>query len=255
VIARFSEALRLLWRHLGLFSAIILTVWLPGNILLDSVAYYYKGAGDTNFLSTVRASMWIEAIFGPLYIAALVYALSQIKRGRSVSYKEAMAVGFKKWGLLFGARFVAGIFIALGLVALIVPGIILFVRYSLLDGVVVLEEGKLTSNARARSTALTSGRRWQIFWAAILFFPLFAVASFTLYLPLGFIEPLNIMPVEVVLDCVLDIIYAIIQIVIFLFYWEATSHERRAEPDAAPNGGPAAVVASPSIIDGPPSVS
>ncbi len=33
MIAKFYEAFRLLWRHLGLFTAIVLTVWLPGNIL------------------------------------------------------------------------------------------------------------------------------------------------------------------------------------------------------------------------------
>jgi hypothetical protein len=33
MMAKFAEAFRLLWRHLRLFTGIILTVWLPGNIL------------------------------------------------------------------------------------------------------------------------------------------------------------------------------------------------------------------------------
>ena len=149
--AKFSEAFRLLWRHLGLFTTIILTVWLPGNILLNYVAYNVEGSSDMGFLGVMKMSMWIETIFGPIYIGALVYALFQIKSGQTVTYKEAIVVGFKKWGPLFAARFIAGFFIGLGFLALIVPGIILTVRYSFLDPVVILEEVKVTTNARSRS--------------------------------------------------------------------------------------------------------
>jgi hypothetical protein len=250
MMAKFAEAFRLLWRHLGLFTVIILTVWLPGNLLLDWVAYFFHGSSDTNTLRVMKASMWIGGIFGPLYIAALVYALFEIKSGRKVTYGEARAVGLKKWGPLFAARAVAGILILVGLVALIVPGVVLAVRYSLLDAVVVLEESKVATDARTRSTRLTSKRRWQIFGAAALFFPLYMVGSVILYLPLGFVEALDIVPVEVVFDCVLNIAYAVIQIVIFLFYWEAISEEKGAN-DAAPNGGPAMAVAGAGVPDGP----
>src|SRR5437867_3121026 len=145
----------------------------------------------------MRMTMWIEGIFGPIYIGALVYALFQIKSGRTVGYKEAITIGFKKWGSLFAARFVAGLLMGLGLVALVIPGIILAVRYSLLDPAVIIE-GRGTSESRVRSIALTVGRRWQIFWAAVLFFVPFMILGFALYLPLGFIESLDIMPVEVV---------------------------------------------------------
>jgi hypothetical protein len=36
------------------------------------------------------------------------------------------------------------------------------------------------------------------------------------------------MPVEVALDCVLGIAYAVIQIVMFLFYWESTQDQKCA---------------------------
>jgi fumarate reductase subunit D len=100
---------------------------------------------------------------------------------------------------------------------------------------------------------LTAGRRWQIFWAAVLFFIPFVMLSFAIYLPLGFIESLNIMPVEVVLDCILDIAYAVLQIVLFLFYWESTQDQRRV--DKAPNGGPAASFGDSVVTVGSPSVS
>jgi len=189
---KFSEAVRLLWGNLGLFSAIILTVWLPGNILTNYVAYHVVEPGD-EYSGYMSLNMWIETIFGPIYIGALVYAMFQIKSGRAVTYREAMGVGIRKWGSLFAARFAAGILILLGSIALVIPGIILAVRYSLLDAPVVIE-GKGASAARARSTALTIGRRWRIFWAAILFFIVYMILGITIYLPLDFFELLNTMP-------------------------------------------------------------
>jgi hypothetical protein len=255
MIAIFSEAFRLLRRHFVLFTAIILTVWLPGNILLNYLAYHIKGTDDTSFLGLMKTSTWIEAIFGPLYSSALVYALSEIKSGRSVKYRQAMAVGLSKWGSLFAARFVAGIFIGLGLLALIIPGIVVAVRYAFLDAVVVLEESKVATNARTRSALLTDGRRWQIFWSALLYVSLLTVLSFALNFSLGFFDSLNITPVEVVLDCALDITYAIIQIVMFLFYWEATSVQRLAGHGATPNGRQAATFGDFGLAEGPSSVS
>ncbi len=75
MIAKFSEAFRLLGHHLGLFTAIILTLWLPGNILVDYVASNVTGSSNTGFMGLMKMTMWIEGIFGPIYIGALVYAL------------------------------------------------------------------------------------------------------------------------------------------------------------------------------------
>ena len=239
MLARFSEALRILGHHIRLFAAIILTVWLPGNILANYIAYNVKGASD---MSVLKLTMLIEGIFGPIYIGALVFALFQIKSGRTVTYKAAMSVGLKKWGTLFVARLMASLYIVLGLLAVVIPGTVLAVRYSLLDATVIIED-KWPSESRARSTNLTKGHRWQIFWSVVIFFVTFIILSLAIYAPLGFIESLNTMTVEVVLDCLLDIAYAALQIVIFLFYWESIQEEKSAEPAADANGLPPVVSA------------
>lgn len=234
MLVKFSEAFRLLGRNFGLFTAIILTVWLPGNTFANYVAYNAEPASDIGF---VRSSMWIEAIFGPIYIGALVYALFQIKSGRTVTYQEAIAVGFKKWGPLFAAKFVAGILMGLGLIAFVIPGVMLAVRYSLVDAAVIVE-GKSASASLRRSTELTVGRRWQIFWAGVLFCFPFMSLSVAVYLPLAFVESLDIMPVAVVLDCGLDMDFALLQIVVFLFYWEAVQEENPVDDGATPHDRP-----------------
>ena len=55
MFSKFAEAFRLLWNHLGLFTAIILTVWLPGNILINYMVYHADEASD---VGVVKLGMW-----------------------------------------------------------------------------------------------------------------------------------------------------------------------------------------------------
>jgi hypothetical protein len=165
MLTKLAEATRRLCANLVLFSSIILTVWLPGNVLANYLTYYVDTEDEV--LRSIRVGSLFEGIFGPIYVPAMIYALSKIKEGQRPRYFEAMAVGFRNWARLFAVRFLAGLLIGLGFIALVVPGIVLSVRYALLDSVVVLE-GARADEARRRSTELTIGIRWQIFWVWIL---------------------------------------------------------------------------------------
>jgi len=224
MLGKFREAISLLSSNISLFSRIILTIWLPGNIIINYLDYYVFYGAD--FIGLVRANMLIEGIFGPIYIGALIYALSRLKQYQVVTYNEAITTGFRNWGRLWWAQFVAGLIITLGFIALIVPGIVLTIRYALIDSVVILE-GADASESRKRSNVLTAGKGWQIFGAYVLFFLAFSIFSFMVYIPvgvmmeLGFIGQLSSISISIVIDCILDVIYAIIIIVMFLFYWES----------------------------------
>jgi hypothetical protein len=231
---KFKEALLLLKKNLWMFTTIILTVWLPGNILTNVIIYNNP---DISIVGIIKLPMIIEAIFGPLYVGAMVYALYQIKMDKHVSYNKAIGAGVKNWFNLFTARLIAGLLIFLGLIAFIIPGIVLMVRYSLLDAAVIIEN-RGVHDSRKRSVELTTGKRWQIFNAAILFHFIFFLFASLIYAPFGFIESSAMMPVEIAIDCILDVIYAVIQIVIFLFYWEAKNELKVAEPPAAADSVP-----------------
>ena len=233
--AKFDEAVRILCANLALLGAIILTIWLPGNLLTNYLTFEVFGEDD--LAKTIRVTLWIERIFGPIYIGAMIYALAQLKQGQRPTYSEAMTVGFRNWGRLFVARFVAGLLIGFGIIALIVPGIVLAVRYALLDPAVILEDANV-SESRKRSTQLTEGIRWQIFFAALLFHVAFGVIVIVVATPLAFLPELDTMAANVALDCFFDILYSVIQIVMFLYYWEATEHElleSRAEETSQPH--------------------
>lgn len=222
MLGKFSEALVLMWRHLGLFAALVLTVWLPGNLFLNYVNYY--GVGVTE-MSVIKLTVWTAALLDPICTAAIIYALYEIKMGRVAGYKESIGVGFKNWSTIFAARFIAGFLILLGLIALIVPGVVLSVRYLFLDVAVVVEDAGPVGSRR-RSVELTEGRRWPIFWAVLVCFVVYFVVAVVVYLPLEYFDWLNQIWVEVTLDCLFDILLIVIEIVIFLFYWEAVEEQK-----------------------------
>ena len=220
MLRTYLEAIRLFCTNFALIASIILTVWLPGNLFAEYLIWYVPS--DDEFMRSYRVTALIETVFGPIYCGALVYALAQLKDGRRPSYFEAISVGLRTWGRLFSARFFAGLWIVFGLILLVVPGIVLMVRYAFIDAVVVLE-GVGGDRARRRSAELTRGFRWQIFLAGLLFFVMFVPLSFAIRVPYEqFFPALNTMATDVAADCVLDVAYAILQIVIFLYYWQAT---------------------------------
>jgi uncharacterized membrane protein len=196
--------------------------------LANYLAFYVYT--DDEVSRMMRFGSVFEGIFGPIYVAAMIHALSKIKGGERPRYLESMAVGFRNWGRLFVVRLLAGFLIVLGCIALIVPGIVLSVRYALLDPVVVME-GAGSDEARRRSTELTKGFRWQIFWVWILYFVGFILIWFLMYLPFNYFPELDTMATGVVMDCVLDVVFAIPQITMFLYYWQAV-HQKPSIPYA-----------------------
>ncbi len=73
MLNKFSEAIRLLLANPILFSSIILTIWLPGNLLLNYLTFNVFGGEE--ILRQVQITMLIESIFGPIYIGAMIHAL------------------------------------------------------------------------------------------------------------------------------------------------------------------------------------
>jgi hypothetical protein len=223
MLAKFAEAFRLLGSNFVLFSAIILTVWLPGNIFANYLTFFVPSADE--FARSYWIGSGIELIFGPIYIGALIDALSKLKAGERPGYVESITVGFRTWGRLFVVQLLASILIGLAFVFFLIPGIVLTVRYALINPVVVLE-GARTDRARRRSTELTRGARWQIFAAGLLYFPAYLTIVLGVYSAYESFPNLNNMAAGVALDCVIDVAHSLIQIIMFLYYWQAVERER-----------------------------
>ncbi|CAN5649966.1 hypothetical protein BH23PLA1_BH23PLA1_01300 [soil metagenome] len=224
VSGKFAEALRLLLAHLPLFGALVLTFWLPANLYINYVAWHDPNV-DEMFL--FRAGSLFGLLLGPFVTASVIHALAGLTRGESVGYVEALKAGIHHWGRLFGTRLAVSILIGFGLIALIVPGILLALRYALAELVVVLEEAG-PGRSMQRSAQLTWGRRGAILGAGLLFaFALLPIAIL-LQLPQELAGGWGGMWLATIIDCLTDVLALLLIILMFLFYQEARTEEARA---------------------------
>ena len=227
------ETLRLFAAHLHLFTMIALTVWLPGHVVINYLDFFAGGSPRSTEAAArgLRVFLVVEAVFGPLVGASTLAALARIKRGEVPSYGQAFAEGLNAWPRLFIARLVQGGIVLVGLVALIVPGLILLVRVSFVDALVVLDGAPLGAALRL-SNALTAGRRAAIFWTGgTLLVGVFSVATILSVLA-GAAEHFV---AQVLADCAIAVTQSVFTIALFLFYWEAR-HAAAPEAAARPGG-------------------
>ncbi|MCI0546175.1 MAG: hypothetical protein L0027_02710 [Candidatus Rokubacteria bacterium] len=210
-----AETFQLLGRHLDLFTLIALTVWLPGHVAANYVQHFGpRGDGPA---PSVALILMTELAFGPLVAASTIAALDRITRGMPVDYWTALHAGALAWGRLFVVRFVTGLIIVAGFLVLILPGLVLLVRYALVDAVAVLEGGN-AADARRRSGDVTAGQRWEIFWTGTVLFAIVLGLNGFLATLVRVIPPLDHFVVRVLVDCVLAVAQTIFTIALFLFY-------------------------------------
>lgn len=222
MLLKFKGALSLYGRNLPLFAAIVLTVWLPIELAENYLDQRYPSDGSS------WGSLWYSLPFymfiGEVSTASLVIALYERKCGRNVTYFQAMSGGLRRWLPLIGANFVATLIALVGLLALIIPGIVLILRYSLIPFAVVLEHRGVT-DSRIRSIQLTTGKRGEIFLAMVLL----TLAQGAVFIPIdllptdyGFMDSIWFMTASGGLSSMVDGLFTAI---LFMYYWDAVEAE------------------------------
>jgi hypothetical protein len=101
-------------------------------------------------------------LVGPLISALHVHAVIEIGDGRRPRIGSVALRGMRVLAVVAAAEIVAGILIGLGFIALIVPGVILSLRWAVVAQTAAVDnEGWMP--ALRRSAALTAGHYWHIF--------------------------------------------------------------------------------------------
>ncbi len=214
------QAIRIYVAHWRTLAAIVLTFWLPVNLMIEY--WLHTVAGPENAAASFRANSAAEFIVGPIEATAFYCALSRTRGGGSVSYSESMRAAFPLWTKVFYARVLAGLLVLLGLVAFIIPGVYFLIRSSLLDPAVVIGNAP-PSRAWRVSFELTRGRVWQLITSGLLaFLPGLAVA-FSAGALVGFFPRFDTWWSAAVTDSLGAVMLRLVSIVIFLIYVEATS--------------------------------
>jgi Membrane domain of glycerophosphoryl diester phosphodiesterase len=163
--------------HFALFAGIAA---LPSVFLLtlQLAAVFFKPTGGGSILTLV---FWLGTAFvslatNTLAHGATVVAVSQVLLARETNIAEAFNGIRTRVGELLIISINVGVRVMLGTMLLIVPGILLALRYSLTIPVAVLEE-KGVSDSLARSATLTRGHRGRILLVYILLFVLIVTGS------------------------------------------------------------------------------
>jgi hypothetical protein len=168
--ALLRESLVVYLRHFWTFLALGALVVVPSELVVSGVGLdQISGRYDS---SPTVAEAAIPAVVSylvvaPLITAICVYALQSVAAGGSPRAREAIVKGFEQFTPLFFAVLLAAVGILAGAVALIVPGVYLFVRWYFVPQSVVLEKAHGTAALRS-SGRLVEGYWWRTFGLIVL---------------------------------------------------------------------------------------
>jgi hypothetical protein len=147
-------------------AAIVVPVQLiVSGIGMEELAAPYERSTDTaEMLVTTAVSFLVVA---PLIAAATIHVLQELSRGERPHAGRAIQVGLDVFAPVFLAVLLAGLGIAIGLAALILPGIYVAVRWLFVPQAVVVGQARGVDALR-QSWALTQGFWWRAFLVILL---------------------------------------------------------------------------------------
>jgi hypothetical protein len=159
--ALFRDSLGVFGRHAWLFIALSAAVVIPVEVAVEGIGLEMLWSSYDESPPLVESA--VPTVVGflvmtPIITAICIYALHSIAEGERPSAGNVFVAGFEAFTPLFAAVVLAAIGIALGLLALIVPGIYLAVRWYFVPQAVVIEE------ARGPAALTRSGQLVQGFW-------------------------------------------------------------------------------------------
>ena len=169
------RSLRLFLARLPFLAAVTLAVFVPGKLFLQLVceALDVPPEGLASYLLMDVSDLVLSAW-------AIPAAIHGLRTGASAG--ECLRFGRRLWARMLWNKFKVEITIALYTLLLFVPGLIAMARLALTDAVVAVEGD---GEPLARSSELTAGRRWSVFFVVAPLAILDLAGSFYLLGKLG----------------------------------------------------------------------
>lgn len=157
-------ALGMYRRYPLLFAALAVGVIAPYELAKLAVtgAGPFGGSRSESTGAFVLFELLYYVLVGPLISALHVHAVVEIGAGRSPRFGSVALRGLRVLPVVAAAQIVAGILIALGFVALIIPGILLSLRWAVVAQTAAIDnEGWMPALGRSRK--LTAGHYRHVF--------------------------------------------------------------------------------------------
>ncbi len=178
--AVIRQSLAVMRDNLLSFSVLFLVLNAPSSLYEMRMAGRYGADSDTG----LRLLELMETFLSYVATAAVTYATIQELRGRRVGFREFCARGLAQGGVAIRVALLSGICFILGLIALVVPALVLLVIWWVAIPVAVAERLGAVASLR-RSTELTKGHRWRIFGLMLAFLVAAAAVGVVLVLAVG----------------------------------------------------------------------
>ena len=147
------------------YFAIFLAINVFAAIPWAASAYVGQNAlilHQTTGLFTSSIIRLLGALVSPFTEGAMACAASAAYLGDNVDLQAAVRAAFTHPGRLFLAMVTKGVFIGLGLILLLVPGLVMFKRYFAVPMTVLFEDNKVGASM-TRSRELSNGNGGRIF--------------------------------------------------------------------------------------------
>jgi Membrane domain of glycerophosphoryl diester phosphodiesterase len=173
--------------HFAVFLGIVALPHLS-VLAFQCLALGFQGAG-TPMNGALQTFIWglgaglLNIAFSAVSHAATVIAVSQVHLDKPAGVMESFAKVKSRIAEVIGLSFSVGCLVVLACVALVVPGVLLAIRWSLAVPAMVLE-GRGIGDAMSRSTELTLGNRGRIFVIWFLFLTLNISFNWLLHWPI-----------------------------------------------------------------------
>lgn len=186
-ITILKQAWNLYRKHFGLIAAVVVCIWLPMELFSSYMNYFVFDPEDMR--RSFKLSQAIDNFIGIIATAGVIAVGYTTSLENRPSFGNAMSTGARCWLRMWWTRLLFGIAIALGLIAVIIPGIYLFVRLALIEPVVVCERISGITAMR-RSFELTRGHFWQLVCLGLIYVVVMISVSVCTILP-TFIQALD----------------------------------------------------------------
>jgi len=165
--------------HAVALSLIILPIVVPIDIL--TALYQYFLASEEYVLSEKFAPMIVDFVVYPIYAGGIVFYIASVITGEKIGTKTAWGLGAKFWLPYLIMNILVGVAVMFGLILLVIPGIIIAVRYAFSEFDLLLNQSQ-PLDAMRNSWDLTKKYAWillggYIIITLVLYAPYYMLAS------------------------------------------------------------------------------
>jgi hypothetical protein len=178
-----NEAASVLSRNFPVLFAVTVIADLPALLLGQGVGG--EGADVGTGIAAALLFALLMLVFSMLSQAVIVHVTFQNMRGRPVQLGDALNVAMQRFLPILGVALLVALLAGLGMLALIVPGVILAMMWFVAIPVCVVEQRSVWASMQ-RSAELTKGHRWKIFGMMILLLIISGVVSSLIALVVAF---------------------------------------------------------------------